>query len=310
MVRRSAPILLGLVVCLFAVYPSGATSALRLDESRIRVSLERAQTSVSLEVESGEPRTFGARVALTLVDPRDKVRAEAATDVSVRAGKNSFSVPLKLPYSELLKAERTEFPWYRLRYRVAPEGGALVGAVEKPVTVHPDGEERAATASAILSDAAALNFDVPTDAVRGSVRSELKVYPNLSAHLLEGVEAIMERPYGCGEQTISSSYPSVLALHYFEKDDGELDAAKLPPVGARALRYARLGYERLLRYRAPGGGFTYWGRGEPDLALTAYALRFLYDASDYIDVDEGVMADTRAWLVSRQREDGSWRVLR
>jgi hypothetical protein len=193
------------------------------------------------------------------------------------------------------------------KQRVTALGADASDAIEKPVTVHPDGEERAATDSAILSDAAALNFDVPADAVRGSVRSELKVYPNLSAHLLEGVEAIMERPYGCGEQTISSAYPSVLVLRYFEKD-GELDASKLPPVGARALRYARLGYERLLRYRAPGGGFTYWGRGDPDLALTAYALRFLYDASDYIDVDEDVMAETRAWLVGRQREDGSWRV--
>jgi hypothetical protein len=196
------------------------------------------------------------------------------------------------------------------KQRVTALGTDASDAVEKPVTVHPDGEERAAMDSAILSEAAALNFDVPADAVRGSVRSELKVYPNLSAHLLEGVEAIMERPYGCGEQTISSAYPSVLVLRYFKKNDGDLDAAKLPPVGTRALHYARLGYERLLRYRAPGGGFTYWGRGEPDLALTAYALRFLYDASDYIAVDEDVMAETRAWLVSRQREDGSWRVRR
>ena len=97
-------------------------------------------------------------------------------------------------------------------------------------------------------------------------------------------------------------------LRYFKKDGGELDTAKLPPVGARSLHYAQLGYERLLRYRAPGGGFTYWGRGEPDLALTAYALRFLHDASDCIAVDEDVMAETRAWLVGRQREDGSWRV--
>jgi hypothetical protein len=77
----------------------------------------------------------------------------------------------------------------------------------------------------------------------------LKVYPNLSAHLLEGVEAIMERPYGCGEQTISSSYPSLLVLHYFEKDDG--GSTKLPPVGRARARYAQLGYERLLATARP-----------------------------------------------------------
>ncbi|HVF42300.1 MAG TPA: alpha-2-macroglobulin family protein, partial [Pyrinomonadaceae bacterium] len=191
------------------------------------------------------------------------------------------------------------------RQRVTALGADASDAVEKPVTVHPDGEERAATGSAIISDAGALSFNVPADAVPNSVRGELKLYPSLAAHLLEGVEAIMKRPYGCGEQTISSSYPSLLVLRYFERD-GELDEANLPPAGARALRYARQGYERLMRYRAPGGGFTYWGRGEPDLALTAYALRFLSDASRVIDVDEDVIRETRAWLVGEQRADGSW----
>jgi hypothetical protein len=195
------------------------------------------------------------------------------------------------------------------KQRVTAIGSDASDAVEKPVTVHPDGEEQAATDSAIFNDTGALSFEVPADVVRGSVRSELKIYPNLSAHLLEGVEAIMKRPYGCGEQTISSSYPSLLVLRYFEKD-GELDEDNLPPLGARALRYAQQGYERLLRYRAPGGGFTYWGRGEPDLALTAYALRFLSDASRVIEVDEDVIKETRAWLVGRQREDGSWPAIR
>ena len=111
MVRRSAPILLGLVVCLlFAVHPSGASSALRLDESKIRVSLAGAQTRVSLEVESGEPRPFGARVTLALLDPSDKVRAEASSDVSLRSGKNPLSVQIKLPYSGIARSRAQAVP--------------------------------------------------------------------------------------------------------------------------------------------------------------------------------------------------------
>jgi uncharacterized protein YfaS (alpha-2-macroglobulin family) len=49
----------------------------------------------------------------------------------------------------------------------------------------------------------------------------------------------------------------------------------------RAMRYVALGYTRLLTYIDGSGAVTYWGRGEPDLALTAYAVRFLHDASEF-----------------------------
>ena len=191
------------------------------------------------------------------------------------------------------------------KQRVTATGAEASDAVEKPVTVHPDGEERSQTDAAIFADAGTLDVNVPAEAIRGSVRSELKIYPNLTAHLTESVEAIMERPYGCGEQTISSSYPSVMALDLYRRQNGNLDG-ELPPTVARARRYAHDGYERLLGYRVPGGGFTYWGRGEPDLALTAYALRFLTDASRVVAVDADVIEQTRDWLVRQQREDGSW----
>jgi hypothetical protein len=193
------------------------------------------------------------------------------------------------------------------RQRVTALGAEAGDAIEKPVTVHPDGEERAQTAATLFDEAGALEVLVPAETIRGSVRSELKIYPNLSAHIVEGVEAIMQRPYGCGEQTVSSAYPSVLVLDFYRRTRGAA-AGEMPAAARRAERYARLGYERLLSYRAPGGGFTYWGRGEPDFALTAYALRFLADASRVIAVDRQVIDETRDWLIGRQQKDGSWPV--
>ena len=188
------------------------------------------------------------------------------------------------------------------KQRVTALGAEASDAVEKPVTVHPDGEERSVTDGLVLRDAGALSVSVPADAVRGSLRGELKLYPNLAAHVLEGVEAIMSRPYGCGEQTISAAYPSVLVLNYHAAAKGTVE----PSTVARARKYARLGYERLLGYRATGGGFTYWGHGDADLALSAYALRFLSDAARVIDVDGKVIEETRDWLIKQQRPDGSW----
>jgi hypothetical protein len=177
--------------------------------------------------------------------------------------------------------------------------------IEKPVHVHPDGEEVAETATQILRASSLLEVDVPAEAIPRTARAELKIYPNLMAHAIESVEAIMSRPYGCAEQTISSTYPSLLVLRHYRRAGGGSTTAA-PPVAAKAARYVRQGYERLLSYRSEGGGFSYWGRGEPDLALTAYAVRFLTDARDFTSVDESTLEAARAWLVRQQNADGSW----
>jgi A-macroglobulin complement component/A-macroglobulin receptor len=54
------------------------------------------------------------------------------------------------------------------------------------------------------------------------------------------------------------------------------------------------------------GAFTYWGRGEPDLALTAYAVRFLHDASEFAPVDPDILDHARQWLFRQQKADGGW----
>ncbi len=187
------------------------------------------------------------------------------------------------------------------KQRVTAIGGDASDAIEKPVSVHPDGEELAQTASGVFVNDGKLNIAVPADAIKGSVRAELKIYPNLMAHALEGIEGILHRPYGCGEQTISSTYPNVMALRYLKQQDESAAA-----LGAKALRYVQSGYERLLGYRSTSGGFTYWGRGEADLALTAYAVRFLSDAREFIAVDDDVVAKARNWIIAAQQSDGSW----
>jgi hypothetical protein len=187
------------------------------------------------------------------------------------------------------------------KQRVTGIGGDANDAIEKPVTVHPDGEETVSTASQVFTTSAALDVNVPSEALTSSRRAELKIYPNLLAHVTEGIEGILQRPHGCGEQTISSTYPNLIALRYLK------GAGKDTPVAVKAQKYLQEGYERLLNYRSADGGFSYWGgSSESDLALTAYALRFLSDARGFITVDNEVIRATREWLITRQLPDGSW----
>ena len=186
------------------------------------------------------------------------------------------------------------------KQRITASGGEANDAIEKPVTVHPDGEELITTADDIVGSSARLDLNLPETMIPDSKRAELKIYPNLTAHVVESVEGIMQRPYGCAEQSISSTYPSLLLLRNY-KQKGEDFKYR-----ARAERYLNDGYSRLLNYSEEDGGFSYWGRGQVDVALTAYALRFLLDASEVTTVDENVIDKAREWLLKQQRPDGSW----
>src|ERR1044071_6148445 len=134
--RRTAPALLGLFVCLLAAHLSSAAPAFRLDESRIRLSLDSAAARVRVEVENGTGREFPARLRIELLDPQDKVRATSTTDVRLRRGTNALDAPLDLRFAEMSGGEGKRFPGCRLRYSGAPASTAdAPAALEGVVSV-------------------------------------------------------------------------------------------------------------------------------------------------------------------------------
>ncbi|MBK8149461.1 MAG: carboxypeptidase regulatory-like domain-containing protein [Acidobacteria bacterium] len=181
-------------------------------------------------------------------------------------------------------------------------------AIEKPVTVRPDGEEIVRAESSLFNGSAAFDLDFPANALAKTQKAELKIFPNQMAHVTESVEGLLQRPYGCGEQTISSTYPNLMILKFGSgmnpKSQITNPKSKLE---TRALKNLRRGYERLVGYQSSDGGFSYWGgTSESDLALTAYSLRFLTDAKAFVEVDESLIAKAREYLIKQQRADGSW----
>ena len=237
-----------------------------------------------------------------------------------------------LPQAQQLSVEMKPAPWFELQHpgkqQISVEAGesttarfpfratAMVkagkqqvyaanrstgDAIEKMVAVHPDGLEQSATAAGILRGKSTFSLHVPANSIAGSVRAQLKIYPNLLAHVTESIEAGLERPYGCGEQTLSSTYPSVMLLKYYKAS-----GASNPALEKKASHFVALGYHRLLNYREAGGGFSYWGHGSPDIALTAYAVRFLADASAFTDVDLDTIHNAEQWLAEQQTKKNNW----
>jgi hypothetical protein len=192
-----------------------------------------------------------------------------------------------------------------VKQRVTAANRETGDAVEKPLRIHPDGEPRTVTSSRLLGGQTRadinLDIEIPDYAMPGSVQGELKLYPNLMAHVLESAHNLLERPYGCGEQTVSSTYPNVMLLRLYKQSRKPQDE-----VYRAALHFARLGYERLLSYQHADGGISVWTQDKPDLALTAYALRFMTDASEFVEVDPDAVESARQWLLHQQAANGSW----
>jgi len=136
-----------------------------------------------------------------------------------------------------------------------------------------------------------LTLYVPATALPGSTKAEVKIYPTLIARLLDAMQALLQRPYDCAEQSISSAYPNLLFLKAVRRG-GIHDT----PLEQRAKRNLEAGYERLLGYQSDDGGFRYWASVEPDAALAVYALQFMADAKEFIEVTDDRITQAQVWL--------------
>lgn len=99
------------------------------------------------------------------------------------------------------------------------------------------------------------------------------------------------------------TYPNVLVLDYI-KSTGQAT----PEVQIQAEQFIAQGYQRLLTFELPGGGFSLFGESPAQLMLTAYGLMEFSDMAKVYFVDPAVIERTAAWLLSQQQGDGSWPV--
>src|SRR5260370_26504790 len=73
-----------------------------------------------------------------------------------------------------------------------------------------------------------------------------------------------------------------------------------------AENYLNVGYQKLLTFERPGGGFDWWGWGEPVVWLSAYGLQEFNDMAKVYPIDRGVIDRTQRWLMQQRAADGTW----
>jgi len=79
-----------------------------------------------------------------------------------------------------------------------------------------------------------------------------------------------------------------------------------PEVQLQAEKYVGTGYQRLLTFEVPGGGFSLFGDAPAQVFLTAYGLMEFNDMAQVYPVDEALIERTAQWLLNQQASDGAW----
>lgn len=190
----------------------------------------------------------------------------------------------------------------RIFARARDEDGKLVqDAIERRAEVEPDGQPAAQTISGMLRKDAELELVLPSTMLASTSRVQLQLEPGPLSQSVSGLDGLIRRPHGCFEQTSATVYPNLLVLDYLRKN-----RQSTPAIEKRALGFLAEGYQRLLTFEVKGGGFSWFGRAPANQVLTAYGLAEFAHLSRLQKVDPKVIERTRAWLLSRQQQDGSW----
>ena len=174
--------------------------------------------------------------------------------------------------------------------------------VVREIEVIPNGREQSMVFNGRLDTAVQHQLNFPAASIPDASKIFVRLYPGPLSQVVEGMDSILRMPNGCFEQTSSATYPNVLALDYMKRT-GKLT----PEVHAKAEGFISNGYQRLLTYEVPGGGFSWFGQAPANKILTAYGLMEFYDMSQVHDVDAKVIQRTQQWLAGQQQADGSWR---
>ena len=180
-------------------------------------------------------------------------------------------------------------------------GSKMSDAVKRVIDVAPNGQKIEKVISDRLAGKVTQTLDIPQDAVADASKIMVRVYPGVMSQVLEGLDGMMRMPGGCFEQTSSSAFPNVLIVDYLKKN-----RIASPQMMMKAEQMLNVGYQRLLTFERPGGGFDWWGSGEPLVWLSAYGLQEFSDMSKVYPIDRGIIDRTQAFLMNKMDKDGTW----
>ena len=178
-------------------------------------------------------------------------------------------------------------------------------AVIKELLVVPEGVPQEIVTNRIVpgGDSSEFANAMPPGSISGSARTHVAVSGSILSQTLEGLENLLRMSYGCGEQNMLNFAPNVFVARYLDQT-GQLR----PELMARAEHLMLTGYQRQLMFLREDGSFATWGDRSPsgNIWLTAFVLKTLSQAREFIDVDYEVLSGAAQWILDHQNDDGSF----
>ncbi|MCY1015477.1 Ig-like domain-containing alpha-2-macroglobulin family protein [Pyxidicoccus sp. MSG2] len=178
------------------------------------------------------------------------------------------------------------------RMTVTVEGGGYTSRESLDVPLSPAGPrerrvQRFELAQGTTDVSKYLQGWVPT-----TERSTLWVTANPYAQSLQHLSYLVRYPYGCVEQTTSSTRPLLYVSELLDDVDPTLKQ------GRDVSDMVLAGINRVLSMQTPSGGFAYWpGQTEPVEWGTAYATHMLLDAQKLkYPVPQDRLDDALTWM--------------
>ncbi|XP_053314791.1 CD109 antigen-like [Spea bombifrons] len=142
-----------------------------------------------------------------------------------------------------------------------------------------------------------LSFTFPTNVVQGSEEAFVTVVGDLLGPSIEGLESLIQMPYGCGEQNMINFAPNIYVLQYLI---ATLQITQ--SIRTQAISFMEIGYQKELTYRRNDGSFSAFGNNDASGStwLSAFVLRCFLQARPFIYISPDILTQTVEWLVQYQ----------
>jgi uncharacterized protein YfaS (alpha-2-macroglobulin family) len=183
------------------------------------------------------------------------------------------------------------------------KAGLYRDTVRRTLDVQPAGFPHETSGGGMLerNGAKSFEFTLPADMIRGSMASSVTVYPTPLASMTDALQSLLQQPYGCFEQTSSTSYPITMAQQYFLSHTG-VD----PAIVEKARDLLEVSYKKLTGFESRSKGYEWFGADPGHEALTAYGLMQFTDMAQVRSVDKEMLDRTRNWLLARRDGKGGF----